>query len=573
MFNLKYYLLLNFFFITLPSLVFAQNNENVRSSNSDGITNTVLDAILSFFRDDNTALYIAGTMVIIAVILIIDYRQRVSVPVMKDLQNINNLFSKTYNSETFSENIEDIKENLQSTDYYNIKPVWFEFNETLTTQKNSEGRIVWFNTKRPEDYFTPTSVTRNRGNFNSIESWGSFFVGAGLLFTFLGLVAALDQASTAISAANKNPSDVLTALEGMLAISAFKFMTSVAGIFCSIMITAYARSSQNQIMASLNKFNDQLERCLTFMPIEQLQLRTIEAIEKMSVSVSEGVSQGVQNIAGNELRDFATALGSISESLSRSKTDIKGISKVYSEEMEKIKSSLDSTLGSVSKELEQWTLEMNNVLKTNLSDTNNVLVNFVENLDNAVEMSEKAATNFNSEIVVTINDAANTLGKNVIELSKGIDKRVNGADDYMEKINEASSKLIADTDKVTDALELLVNKLSSGDNSFSKSMDQFEVKIDELSNNFSNSVRSIDKVSKSFEQEISKLQVKDNSVRVQLQTAVSQFSSSVSDSIKNFSDLKKEINSTFDPLKTSVEELSENIKNTSKGSRLFFWKK
>ena len=34
------------------------------------------------------------------------------------------------------------------------------------------------------------------------------------------------------------------------------------------------------------------------MPIEQLQLRTIEAIEKMSASVSEGVSQGVQNIAG-----------------------------------------------------------------------------------------------------------------------------------------------------------------------------------------------------------------------------------------------------------------------------------
>ena len=49
-------------------------------------------------------------MVVLAIILIIDYRQRISVPVIKDLQNINNLFSKTYNSETFSENIEDINE-------------------------------------------------------------------------------------------------------------------------------------------------------------------------------------------------------------------------------------------------------------------------------------------------------------------------------------------------------------------------------------------------------------------------------------------------------------------------------
>ena len=142
---------------------------------------------------------------------------------------------------------------------------------------------------------------------------------------------------------------------------------------------------------------------------------------------------------------------------------------------------------------------MNDVLKANLSETNNVLVNFVENLDNAVEMSEKAATNFNSEIVVTINEAAKSLGNNVTELWKGIDKRVDGADDYMERINEASSKLIADTDKVTDALEVLVNKLSSGDNSFSKSMDQFENKIDEMSNNFADSVKSIDKVSKNFE--------------------------------------------------------------------------
>ena len=37
--------------------------------------------------------------------------------------------------------------------------------------------------------------------------------------------------------------------------------------------------------------------------------------------------------------------------------------------------------------------------------------------------------------------------------------------------------------------------------------------------------------------------------------------------------LKQEIKSTFDPLKESVEELSENIKKTSTGSRFFFWKK
>ena len=570
---MRFSLFLNVFLFVLPNLAFSQEINNKEIAEQRGIANYLIDLLLSIFRNDNTALLLAGIMIILSIILIIDYRQRISAPVINDLKNINNLFSKTYNSETFSENIEDINEKIKSPEFYNIKPIWLEFNETLTTQKDSGGRQIWFNTKRPEEYFTPTSVTRNRGNFNSIESWGGFFVGAGLLFTFLGLVAALDQASSAVSAANNNTTDVLKALELMLQISAFKFMTSVAGIFCSIIITAYARSSQNKVLGYLNRFNDQLERCLTFMPIEQLQLRTIEAIEKMSASVSEGVSQGVQNIAGTELRDFATALGSISDSLTKSKTDIKGISKIYDEEMGNIKKSLEKALGNISTELENWTLEMNNVLKANLDNTNDVLINFVDNLDNSVQMSEKAAANLNTEIIQNKNDAAKSLGKNVNELSKGIDKKVDGADDYMNKINEASSKLIADTDKVTTALKILVDKLSGGDNSFSKSMDQFENKIDELSNNFSNTVKSIEKVSQSFEKELSKLQNKDNAVRLQLQTAVSQFSSSVSDSVNNFSDLKKEINSTFDPLKQSVEELSENIKKSSKGSSLFFWRK
>ena len=78
------------------------------------------------------------------------------------IDELKRIFSKTYNSESFSENIEDIKEKLQSSEFYNIRPVWFEFNETLTTQKDSDGRQVWFNTKRPEEYFTPTSVTREQ---------------------------------------------------------------------------------------------------------------------------------------------------------------------------------------------------------------------------------------------------------------------------------------------------------------------------------------------------------------------------------------------------------------------------
>ena len=169
---MKFILTINFLIFLFSKKAFAQNNDDM------SMTSYVMETILGIFRDDNTALMIAGAMIVLALFLIIDYRQRISLPVIKDLKNINNLFSKTYNSESFSENIDDIKEKLQAPEFHNIRPVWFEFNETLTNQTDKEGRLVWFNTKRPEEYFTPTSITRNRGNFNSIESLGNFFVGS-----------------------------------------------------------------------------------------------------------------------------------------------------------------------------------------------------------------------------------------------------------------------------------------------------------------------------------------------------------------------------------------------------------
>ena len=87
-----------FFFVTLPSVVLAQDTAN---KEPEGLKNYIIDPLLDFFKNDYTAIYIAMIMVVLAIILIIDYRQRISVPVIKDLQNINNLFSKTYNSESF----------------------------------------------------------------------------------------------------------------------------------------------------------------------------------------------------------------------------------------------------------------------------------------------------------------------------------------------------------------------------------------------------------------------------------------------------------------------------------------
>ena len=128
---------------------------------------SIIDIILNIFRADNTHIYIFWGMIISAFILMIDYRFRVFSPVKRDLKRLKSFFSKTVDSESFSEHIEDINQKIEESRYSTIKNLWSEFQETLTTNKDNDDRLIYYNTKRPDEYFTPEALLKDKGNFNS----------------------------------------------------------------------------------------------------------------------------------------------------------------------------------------------------------------------------------------------------------------------------------------------------------------------------------------------------------------------------------------------------------------------
>ena len=66
----------------------------------------------------------------------------------------------------------------------------------------------------------------------------NYFVGIGLLLTFVGLVAALNFATTAVGG------DAIQAVKGLknlLTAATFKFWTSIAGLLASILLSFFFR--------------------------------------------------------------------------------------------------------------------------------------------------------------------------------------------------------------------------------------------------------------------------------------------------------------------------------------------
>jgi uncharacterized protein YoxC len=112
---------------------------------------------------------------------------------------------------------------------------WIEYRECL---KKTEERI--FYTRRPEEYFGLQAVESASFPVRFFAAVHGYFIGVGLLFTFVGLVAALKFAAAGVTS-----TDVATAkeaLNGLLSAASFKFMTSIAGLGCSLVLSIAARS-------------------------------------------------------------------------------------------------------------------------------------------------------------------------------------------------------------------------------------------------------------------------------------------------------------------------------------------
>ena len=100
---------------------------------------------------------------------------------------------------------------------------WTDYRECL---KTTEGRVLY--ARRPDEYLGLAGIASRAFPTRFFAAAHGYFVGIGLLFTFIGLVAALKFAASGVTS-----TDVATAkeaLNGLLSAASFKFMTSIAGL-------------------------------------------------------------------------------------------------------------------------------------------------------------------------------------------------------------------------------------------------------------------------------------------------------------------------------------------------------
>jgi ABC-type transporter Mla subunit MlaD len=171
----------------------------------------------------------------------------------------------------YDELIHDLKAN-----YFRKGPrqtVWeafAEFNETVV-QDDLDGPLTIRNSIRPASFLNVEDLGFGAGFFRILPNT---LVSAGLLLTFLGLVAALHQFSQSM---NFGASGMDGAMQDFMQIASAKFVMSLVGLFCSILFTFLLRARQNKLDAALHRLCIGIERRLVFVSLEDLGFRQLRA--------------------------------------------------------------------------------------------------------------------------------------------------------------------------------------------------------------------------------------------------------------------------------------------------------
>jgi hypothetical protein len=119
----------------------------------------------------------------------------------------------------------------------------------------------------------------------SLEWWANIVVAVGLTITFMGIVAALSEATSAIAGSPAGVG-VEGALVSLLAIAATKFWTSIAGVLSSIILRLVARRRRNQIEALEADLFQGLDASVEFSPPERVMMEQLAILQRIETTLA-----------------------------------------------------------------------------------------------------------------------------------------------------------------------------------------------------------------------------------------------------------------------------------------------
>jgi hypothetical protein len=351
-----------------------------------------------------------------------------------------------------------------------IGHAWKEFDETLL-----KGGPVIGNTVRPSSFVNFGIAREKLFGLKMMPSIPGYFVGVGLLLTFIGIVLALSKAGEATAGGSSE--EMQAAMSDLLRIASFKFSTSIAGLGASIVLAFFFKVFTIGIERAFSAFNDAVEQRLRYTAPQSITAEMNEAMKEQRDELKAINSEQFFGRMGREISPqiqsaFTNAIAPVTESIAGAVDRLSSNSQDGMQELiHQFTASVQGGAGVEMRELGE-TLR---VLQTTIADTQRGLGSSGE--DFARRMSE-AAENLNR----LVSEASGRLGESAEQQRAGLAEAVSALRATFERANaqvdqdlgqsaaSASAKVEAAMGKVMERLEGQLGSFMAGLTSFQEAM-------------------------------------------------------------------------------------------------------
>ncbi|MFT3937637.1 anti-phage ZorAB system protein ZorA [Rhodopseudomonas sp.] len=196
-----------------------------------------------------------------------------------------------------------------------LGPAWRVFDQTMV---RTAGAKIVQTTVRPGSLLNFGAARERLAGLKLMGSIPGYFVGVGLLLTFIGLVLALEQASAAVSSNDAGGMQVAT--RQLLQVATFKFMTSIAGLGSSIVLSIFFRLYTVWIEAAFDRFNHQIEQRVRFVSSQSIAWEMNESLaaqltELKQINSAEFFSRMGEKISPQIQSALSTAMAPVAASI------------------------------------------------------------------------------------------------------------------------------------------------------------------------------------------------------------------------------------------------------------------
>lgn len=230
-----------------------------------------------------------------------------------------------------------------------IGHAWKEFHETLVLP-DEDGGVVR-NTIRPQSFINFEVAREQLFGLKIMSSIPGYFVGVGLLLTFIGLVLALQKAATAVNVSGAG--DMQDATRELLQVATFKFATSIAGLGASIVLSFVFRTYTIWMEASFDRFCRAVEERILYTPPQSITLAISRSLdgqlnELKQINSADFFARMGETISPQIEKAFLPVQGTIAQAMDRLTQDSRsGVSELVDRFTQGIQSGAGTELTAV----------------------------------------------------------------------------------------------------------------------------------------------------------------------------------------------------------------------------------